>query len=175
VTGKKLENAHNSLHGCKVQCVVLFEKQFSPYLKNKSKSVSLIKDIWGSKAQNRAKFAAEPSWAAHKKWQADESAQTWWEMPQDKTRQKLCKFQGGCCQKSIFAPCPFLLFCLFFSLLDPAFAFPFLALVGLSSLSWGLGSLLFCITWLCQIPWLQLSCLPIPLQAFVLPGSNENE
>jgi hypothetical protein len=73
VTGKELENAHNSLHDCKAQCVILFDERFCPYW-NKSKSVSLIKDIWGSKAQTRAKAAAEPSWAVHEKWQADESA-----------------------------------------------------------------------------------------------------
>jgi hypothetical protein len=54
--------------------------------------VSLIEDIsWRSKAQARAKAAAELSWAVHEKWQADDSARTW-EMPPEK---KPFKSQGG--------------------------------------------------------------------------------
>ena len=43
----------------------------------------LIKDIWGLKAQTRAKAAAEPSRAVHEQWQANDNAHTR-EIPQEK-------------------------------------------------------------------------------------------
>jgi Transposase IS4/Exonuclease len=82
VKGIELENAHNSLEDCKAQCDILFDERFRPYW-NKPRSVCLIKEIWGSKAQTRAKAAAEPSRAVHEQWQADDNARTW-EMPPEK-------------------------------------------------------------------------------------------